>query len=71
MSQSFILNLHDEESSKVRLLREEEEHQVSGGGEGCPPRRPIPTMTVTPNGDGGDDGCDSGGSGNGSAFIWK
>lgn len=67
MNQPFILNLHDQESPKIRLLREEELSSVAGGNE-CPREDEIPTMTVTPNGDGGDDGCDPVGGGSGSTY---
>ena len=54
--QPLILSLHDVESPKIRRLREEEFGLVAGGG--CVPPKPVPTLTVTPDGDGGDDGCD-------------
>lgn len=48
----FILKQHDKDFAKLRELRDNELKFVAGG---------IPklnTMTVTPNGDGGDDGRD-------------
>lgn len=56
--QPLILSLHDIESPKIRELREDEFGLVAGGG--CVPPKPVPTLTVTPDGDGGDDGCDDG-----------
>lgn len=58
--QPFILNLHDQEYPKIRALREDELDKVAGANEGCPPDSPVPTLTVTPDNDGGDDGCDNG-----------
>ena len=50
--QPFILNLHDIEFPKIRELREKELDLVAGG-DGAPGET-VDTMTVTPNGDGGD-----------------
>ncbi|RMF70331.1 MAG: hypothetical protein D6740_08460 [Alphaproteobacteria bacterium] len=53
--QPFLLDLHDEVYPRIRALRDEELARVGGGREsgGC-----LNTVTVTPDGDGGDDGPD-------------
>jgi len=47
----LILSMHDEFTDEMRKLRGAELDQVGGAG-------PCPTVTVTPDGDGGDDGTD-------------
>lgn len=58
----FVMQQHEKDHGAVRELRQEELEAVSGGN-----RAPIsviqdpiqlPTLTITPNSDGGDDGCD-------------
>jgi hypothetical protein len=53
----FILKQHDKDYAKVRELRADELERISGTKEKIPK---LNTMTVTPDGDGGDDGTDEG-----------
>ena len=58
----FVMQQHEKDHGAVRELRQEELEAVSGG-KGGPVvviQDPIqlPTLTITPNSDGGDDGCD-------------
>lgn len=62
----FVLKQHDQDFAALRTLRAEEMKEVYGGIAGpsnydqvCPDGKST-TSTVTPNGDGGDDGCDQG-----------
>ncbi|MFL6237067.1 MAG: bacteriocin [Thermoanaerobaculia bacterium] len=48
----FILKQQEKDFAKVRELRDNELKSVSGGD------YKLNTVTVTPNGDGGDDGRD-------------
>ena len=58
----FVMQQHEKDHGAVRELRQEELEAVSGGNR--PPvaviQDPIqlPTLTITPSSDGGDDGCD-------------
>ncbi len=52
----FILKQHEKDFAKVRELRDSELAEVGGGRETKIPK--LNTMTVTPDGDGGDDGTD-------------
>jgi hypothetical protein len=58
----FVMKLHEKDHATVRELREHELEAVTGGRStaGLAPQQPIRlnTVTITPNGDGGDDGCD-------------
>lgn len=59
----FVMQQHELDHNQIRELRQEEIEAVSGGNNGTPIQviqEPIqlPTVTVTPHGDGGDDGCD-------------
>lgn len=58
----FVMKLHEKDHSELRELRQNELEAVTGGTLAAPqlPARPIRlnTVTITPNGDGGDDGCD-------------
>ncbi len=58
----FVMKLHEKDHGALRELRQNELEAVSGGraSAGLSPQDPIRlnTVTVTPNGDGGDDGCD-------------
>ena len=59
----FVMKLHEQDHGELRELREHELEAVTGGrlsNVGLQPQEPIRlnTVTVTPNGDGGDDGCD-------------
>jgi hypothetical protein len=54
----FILKQHQKDFAKVRELRSSELERVSGGKEQTVEK--LNTVTVTPNGDGGDDGADAG-----------
>jgi hypothetical protein len=53
----FVLKQHERDFARLRALRESELELVSGGQQ-----KPIKlnTITVTPDGDGGDDGKDEG-----------
>jgi hypothetical protein len=51
----FILKQHEKDFAKVRELRASELGLVSGGL-----NTKLNTVTVTPDGDGGDDGKDAG-----------
>lgn len=51
----FVLKQHEKDFAKLRELRPEELDKVSGGK-----AAKLHTVTVTPNGDGGDDGADAG-----------
>lgn len=52
----FVLKQHDKDFSATRVLRDEELTAVYGGL-ACDNDQPA-TCTVTPDGDGGFDGCD-------------
>jgi len=54
----FILKQHEKDFAKQRELRASELARVSGGV--VDPITKLNTVTVTPNGDGGDDGQDAG-----------
>ena len=60
----FVMKQHEKDHGALRELREHELEAVSGGqiraGVGLTPQKPIRlnTVTITPNADGGDDGCD-------------
>jgi bacteriocin-like protein len=56
MMKPFILKQHDKDFAKVRELRESELAHITGGFE---VDEKLKTVTVTPNGDGGDDGKDA------------
>lgn len=60
----FILRQHEKDRAELAELKASEIRQVAGGlAKGCPSPDDIPkgsTVTVTPSGDGGDDGCDEG-----------
>lgn len=53
----FVLKQHDKDFAALRSLRAEELAQVSGGLKNCGSK--SETLTVTPDGDGGDDHCDA------------
>lgn len=55
----FILQQHEKDREELVQLRASELELVSGGT--CPSEDEVTklsTITSTPNGDGGDDGCD-------------
>lgn len=52
----FLLSQHERDFAKFRDLRPDEIKAIAGGGT-CPTAI-IPTGTVTPDCDGGDDGSD-------------
>jgi len=58
----FILKQHDKDFSAMRVLRDEEMEQVYGGltSNRMLLDHKLNTVTVTPRGDGGDDGSDEG-----------
>lgn len=59
----FILKQHEKDRAQLMELKASEIQSVSGGLQKCPSPDDIPkgsTVTVTPSGDGGDDGCDQG-----------
>lgn len=56
----FVLKQHDKDFAAYRELRDEEMKDVSGGERNNRPDIKMNTMTVTPSGDGGDDGADEG-----------
>ena len=53
----FILKQHEKDFAKLRELRASELDLVAGGI--VLPDEKLNTVTVTPNGDGGDDGKDA------------
>ncbi|MGN6514099.1 MAG: hypothetical protein ACTHKZ_11095 [Lysobacteraceae bacterium] len=57
----FVLKQHDKDYSALRELRDEELQAVAGGMAAARRKTTkLNTVTVTPNGDGGDDGQDEG-----------
>jgi hypothetical protein len=50
----FVLKQHEKDFAKLRELRPEELDAVSGGID-----NKVRSVTVTPDGDGGDDGMDT------------
>lgn len=57
----FVLKQHDKDYSAIRELRDEEMKRVYGGVCRSPDgTTKLSTVTSTPRGDGGDDGCDEG-----------
>jgi len=52
----FVVKQHEKDFALQRELRVEEFGLVSGGT----PTKKLNTVTVTPDGDGGDDGQDAG-----------
>ena len=56
----FILKQHEKDFAKVRELRTEELEQISGSADPRQIAHKLNTYTVTPDGDGGDDGADEG-----------
>jgi hypothetical protein len=58
----FVMKQHEKDHGALRELRTHELEAVSGGraSAGLAIQEPIKlnTVTITPNADGGDDGCD-------------
>lgn len=56
----FILRQHEKDREQLMQLKANEIESVSGGCASPDDVIKLPTLTVTPNGDGGDDGCGEG-----------